>query len=121
MLRPIFDLQNGVTGYSAVGMVTADDINKVLLPEIEAQIADGGRLRFVMFAGPKFEGYAPDLMMSDAAFGFRHFLAFERIAFVSDNPAFRSLVAGVSLMMPSRVRSFAGADLATAKAWLEEN
>jgi len=120
MLRPIFDLQNGVTGYSAVGLITADDINKVLIPEIEAEIADGGRLRFLLLAGPKFEGYAPDALMGDASFGFRHFFDFERIAFVSDNPGFRSLVAGISMMMPTKVRSFSLADLAVAKEWLAD-
>ena len=50
----------------------------------------------------------------------RHFFDFERIAFVSDNPGFRSLVAGISMMMPSKVRTFAIADLAGAKKWLAE-
>jgi hypothetical protein len=120
MLRPIFDLQNGVIGYSAVGQITADDINRTLIPEIEAQIADGVKVRFLLVAGPKFEGYAPDAIMGDSSFGFRHFFDFQKIAFVSDNPAFRSLVAGLSLMMPSKVRSFAFSDLAAAKTWLAE-
>ena len=120
MFRPIFDLHSGVVGYSAVGMISADDINSVLMPEIEAQIADGGRLRFLFLAGPKFEGYAPDAMAGDASFAMRHFLDFEKIAFVSDNPGFRTLVAGFSMMMPSKVRTFGLADLATAKKWLAE-
>jgi hypothetical protein len=116
----MFDLQNGVIGYSAVGMITGDDINKVLMPEIEAQVADGGRLRFLFLAGPKFEGYAPDALTGDASFALRHFFDFEKIAFVSDNAGFLSLVAGFSMMMPSKVRSFSLADLATAKRWLAE-
>lgn len=120
MLRPIFNLQNGVIGYSAVGQVTGDDVNKVLMPEIEAQIADGGKLRFLFFAGPQFEGYAPDALAGEGALAFRHFFSFERIAFVSDNAAFRSMVAGFSMMMPAKVRTFAVADLAAAKTWLSE-
>ncbi len=118
MFRPIFDLPPGVIGYSAVGKVTADDYGKVLIPEIEAKIAEGGKLRFLYVAGPEFEGFEMGAMVDDAAFGFRHFFDFEKIAFVSDDPTFRALVHGFGMMMPAEVKSYAVKDIAAAKAWL---
>lgn len=118
MFRPIFDLPKGVIGYSAVGMVTADDYGKVLIPEMEAKIAEGGKLRFLYVLGPEFEGFEIGAMVDDATFGFRHFFDFEKIAFVSDDHAYRKMVEGFGLMMPAEVRAFAVAEIDAAKAWL---
>ena len=118
MFRPIFELPAGVIGYSAVGKISHDDYNKVLIPEIEAKIAEGGKLRFLFLAGPEFEGYEVGAMVDDTTFGFRHFFDFEKVAFVSDNPTYRSLVHAFGTMMPAEVRTFPMEDLAKAKAWL---
>ncbi len=120
MLRPIFDLPPGVIGYAAVGKITAEDYTKVLIPEMEAKIAEGGKLRFLYVLGPEFEGFEIGAMVDDAAFGFRHFFDFERIAFVSDHAVYRQMVEGFGIMMPAAVRGFAMADMDKAKAWLAE-
>ncbi|MEX0853204.1 MAG: STAS/SEC14 domain-containing protein [Bauldia sp.] len=118
MFRPIFDLPTGVIGYSAVGKISRDDYTKVLIPEIEARTKEGGKLRFLLVAGPDFEGYEMDALVGDSMFGMRHFFDFEKIAFVSDNPAFRSLIEAFGMMMPAGVKSFPMSDLDKAKAWL---
>jgi hypothetical protein len=120
MLRPIFDLPPGVIGYSAVGKITADDYGKVLIPEMEAKIAEGGKLRFLYLLGPEFEGFEVGAMVDDATFGFRNFFNFEKIAFVSDHSAYRQMVEGFGLMMPAEVRGFPVAEMDEAKAWLAE-
>jgi hypothetical protein len=118
VLRPIFDLPQGIIGYSAVGKITADDYSKVLIPEIEARIAESGKVRLLYVLGADFEGFEVGAMLGDATFGFRHFLDFERIAVVSDNAAYRSMVEGFGLMMPAEVRGFPIAEMDQAKAWL---
>ena len=118
MLRPIFNLPQGVIGYSAVGKVSADDYSKVMIPEIEARVAESGKLRFLYVLGPEFEGFEVGAMLGDATFGFRHFFDFEKIAVVSDNTAYRSMAEGFGLMMPAEVRGFPIAETDQAKAWL---
>ncbi len=120
MFRPVFDLPPGVIGFSAVGKISSEDYTKVLIPEIEAKLAEGGKLRFLFVAGPEFEGYELGAAMGDTLFGMRHFFDFQKIAFVSDNPAFRSMVEGFGMMMPAQVRSFSVDELAVAKTWLAE-
>ena len=120
MFRPIFDLPTGVIGYSAVGKLSGEDYSKVLIPEIEAKLAEGGKLRFLFLAGPDFEGYEFDAAMGDSLFGMRHFFDFEKIALVSDDLAFRSLVDAFGMMMPAQVKSFPVSDLNQAKSWLAE-
>ena len=118
MFRPIFDLPPGVIGYSAVGKITGDDYSKVLIPEMEAKLAEGGKLRFLFLAGPDFEGWELGAAVDDTMFGMRHFFDFEKIAFVSDHEMFRAMVQGLGLLMPAAVRSFPVSDLAAAKTWL---
>jgi hypothetical protein len=118
MFRAIPNLPAGVVGYAAVGKITADDYNKVLIPEIEARLAKGGKLRFLYVLGPDFDGYEMGAMVDDTTFGFRHFFDFEKIAFVSDHAALRSMVHAFGMMMPGEIRSFAMSDLDKAKDWL---
>ncbi len=118
MFRPIFDLPPGVIGYSAVGKISADDYSKVLIPEVEAKIAEGGKLRFLFLAGPEFQGYEVGAVVDDTTFGFRHFFDFEKVAFVSDDSTYRALVHAFGVMMPAEVKTFPVAELSEAKAWL---
>ncbi len=118
MLRPMFNLPPGVIGYAAVGKISADDYGKVLVPELEARIKEGGKLRFLYLLGPEFEGFEMGAMVDDATFGFRHFFDFEKIALVSDHAGYRAMIEGFGLMMPAEVRAFPVADMDEAKAWL---
>jgi hypothetical protein len=119
MFRPIFNLPEGVIGFSAVGKLSSEDYRKVLIPEMEAKIAEGHKLRFLFLAGPDFDGWELGVTpLDDTMFGMRHFFDFERIAFVSDNAAFRALVQGMSVLMPMAVRTYLVSDLEQAKAWL---
>lgn len=120
MFRPVFDLPPGVIGFSAVGKISSDDYTKVLIPEIEAKLAEGGKLRFLFVAGPDFEGYEMGAALGDSLFGIRHFFDFEKIGFVTDNTGFRSLVEGFGMMMPAQVKGFPMEELDEAKKWLAE-
>lgn len=120
MITELKDLPAGLLGFSLEGTVTADDYHKVLIPVAESALKAGGKLRLLILAGHEFKGYAAGAMWDDAGFGFKHFFDFERIAFVTDNETYGTMVRTFGVIMPAMTRVFSVADLAAAKAWLAE-
>ncbi|MCP4383803.1 MAG: STAS/SEC14 domain-containing protein [Hyphomicrobiales bacterium] len=120
MIVELKDLPKELLGFSMEGTVKAADYHAVLIPVAENALKAGGKLRLLIFAGPKFQGYEAGAMWDDAGFGFKHFFDFQKIAFVTDNETYGTMVRAFGVMMPARLRVFAVADLDSAKTWLAE-
>ena len=120
MFEQMTNLQKGVIGFEAVGKLTAADYEKTLIPLADAALAKGGKLRFLYFAGPRFEGFELGAALDDITWGLRHAFDYEKIAFVSDNALFATAVRALGVLMPSKLKVFSNKDLAAAKKWLGE-
>jgi hypothetical protein len=120
MITELKDMPGAVLGFSLEGTVSAEDYHDVLIPAIKQALEGGHKLRLLMFAGPKFEGYAAGAMWDDAAFGLKHFFDFTKIAFVTDNETYAAMVRTAGFLMPAMVNVFAVSDLDAAKAWLAD-
>jgi hypothetical protein len=119
MLTPITEMPDGAIGFAASGRVTSDDRRTILEPTIAMTLARGDKVKLLYVAGPEFAGYDAELPWDDAVFGTRHFMDFERIAFVADGESpYRRAVAELEGFLPAALRVFATRDLAKAKAWI---
>lgn len=118
MLTALNDLPDGAIGFRATGKVSAEDGRKVLSPAIDKALSKGKKLRFLYVAGPEFDGYESGHIWDDAIFGSRHFGDFEKLAFVSDQAAYRRAVATLEGLMPTALKVFRTRELNAAKAWL---
>jgi len=118
MLTELDNMPSGAIGFRASGKVSPDDGLKALSPAIEAARNGGKKLRFLYLAGPEFDGYESGHIWDDAVFGSRHFRDFERLAFVSDQAAYRRAVAMLEGLMPTALKVFRMRELDQAKAWL---
>jgi hypothetical protein len=113
-------LSENVVAAEAVGRVTADDYESVLMPAVDQATAGGAKARMMLVFGPEFEGYDADAALDDLKMGVHTWGEFERIAFVSDNSGYRALVKGFGFLMPGEVILFAMQELDDAKAWVGE-
>jgi hypothetical protein len=118
MITELKDMPGGVLGFSLEGKVVAQDYHDVLIPVTESALKAGHKLRLLVVAGPRFEGYAPGAMWDDTGFGLKHFFDFERIAFVTDNETYRTMVRTVGFLMPAEVQVFTVKDTEAARTWL---
>ena len=119
MFTPIDSLPAGILGVEARGRVSSDDRHAVLAPQIETALRKG-RVKLLYVAGADFAGYDEGAPFDDAVFGSRHFNAFERIAFVSDDGRHARAVEALDGLMPVRLRRFDRREIDAAKAWLTE-
>ena len=107
----------GVLGFEAVDDVEKEDYENVLVPAVEAAVAEHGKVRLVYVLGHEFDDYEGEAVWEDAKLGARHPASFERIAIVTDANWDRPAVRIFSLLWPGQARAFRLSELEVAKRW----
>ncbi len=117
MIRALDGMPPGVLGFEAVDDVEKEDYEDVLVPAVNAAIAEHGKVRLVYVLGPEFDDYEGGAVWEDLELGARHPASFERVAVVTDarwaGPAIRVL----SVLWPGQARAFPLSQLESAKKW----
>jgi hypothetical protein len=121
MIRLLGDMPPGVLGFEAVDDVEKEDYEDVLVPAIEAAIAEHGKVRMVYVLGHEFDEYEGEAVWEDAKLGARHPASFERIAIVTDAKWAGPAVKVFSVLWPGRARAFPLAELEAAKVWAADS
>jgi hypothetical protein len=116
MMRSLVDLPDGVLGFAVEGKIHADDYRKVLIPAVEAAIAQRGEARLVIVF-PEFSGLTGGAAWDDLTMGVEHRHEWRRIALVTDVPWMGHVVKLFGWMTPGEVRQFPMAEEAAAIAW----
>jgi hypothetical protein len=117
MIRLLSDMPPGVLGFEAVDDVEKEDYEAVLLPAIEAAIAEHDKVRLVYVLGHEFDDYEGEAVWEDVKLGGRHLSSFERIAIVTDAKWAGPAVKVFSVLMPGQARAFRLAEFEAANQW----
>ena len=120
MIRLLRDMPPGVLGLEAVDDVEDDDYEDVVVPAVEAAIAEHGKVRLVYVLGPEFDEYEGEAVWEDLKLGARHPASFERIAIVTDARWAARTIRIFSVLLPGQARAFPLAELEAAKRWAAE-
>lgn len=121
MIRLLDDMPPGVLGLEAIDDVEKKDYTDVLLPAVEAAVAEHGKVRLVYVLGPAFDDYESEAVWEDLKLGARHPTSFERIAVVTDARWAGSAIKVFSVLWPGQARAFPLAELESAKRWAAED
>lgn len=117
MIRLLSDMPPGVLGLEAVDDVEKEDYANVVVPAVEAAIAEHGKVRLVYVLGHEFDEYEGDAVWQDIKLGARHPGSFERIAVVTDARWAGPAMKVFSVLWPGQARAFPLAELEDAKRW----
>ena len=117
MIRLLRGMPPGVLGLKAVDDVEEEDYRDVLVPAVEAAIAEHGKVRLVYVLGPEFDEYEGEAVWEDLKLGARHASAFERIAVVTDARWARPAMKVFSVLLPGQARAFPLAEREAATRW----
>lgn len=107
-----------VLGIRATGRITADDYRDLLLPRLNAKLAEHDRIKVLFVAPQEFRGYAPGAAWQDAQAGMKHWRDISRIAVVTDSAWLRAAAHMVSPFFPGDIRVFALTERTAAQNWL---
>jgi hypothetical protein len=117
MLRMLEGLPENVLGVEAVGKVTDDDYDKMLIPAVRTRREAHGSIRFIYVLGEEFDGWTTRAMWEDAKLGLKDLNAWEKIAIVTNKESVKHTVKAIGWMIPGEVRVFELNELDTAKDW----
>ena len=117
MIRLLSDMPPGVLGLEAIDDVEREDYRDVLVPAVEAAIAEHGKVRLVYVLGHEFDEYEGEAVWEDVKLGIRHPASFERMAIVTDAGWAGPAVKVFSVLWPGQARAFPLAELEAAKRW----
>ena len=117
MIRVLSDMPAGVLGLEAVDDVEEEDYREVVVPAVEAAIAEHGKVRLVYVLGPDFDEYEGEAAWEDLKLGARHASSFERIAVVTDKEWVTHTVHALGWLVPGDVEVFGLDELEKAKQW----
>ena len=118
MIESLTGLPENVIGFSARGMVTAEDYEQHIVPAVEEALQKSGKLRLLYHLGEEFVGFKAGALWEDAKVGLSHLAAWERIAVVTDVDWLRSVTKAFGFAMPGEVRVFANSEIEAARDWL---
>lgn len=118
MIETLTGLPENVIGFSAHGMVTAEDYERHIVPAVEEALLNNEKVRLLYQLGEDFDGFKAGALWEDAKVGLSHLAAWERIAVVTDLEWLRSATKAFGFAMPGEVRVFANTELEAAREWL---
>ena len=121
MIKLLSGMPAGVLGLQAIDDVEEEDYRDVVVPAVDAAIAEHGRVRLVYVLGPEFDEYEDDAVWEDLKLGARHPASFERIAIVTDARWASPTIRFFSVLWPGQARAFPLTDLEAAKRWAAED
>lgn len=121
MIRMLSDMPPGVLGLEAIDDIERDDYENVIVPAVEAAIAQHGKVRLVYVLGHEFDEYEGEAVWEDIKLGVRHPASFERMAIVTDARWAGPATKAFSVLLPGRARAFRLAELDAAKRWAADD
>ena len=109
-----------VIAASAVGRVTRQDYEAVLIPQVEATAKKHSKIRCYYEIGADFSGMEPGAVWEDFNVGVEYWTRWERVAVVTDVAWIAHVVSAFRFLVPAQLRLFPTRENKAARAWLEE-
>ena len=117
MIKVIEDMPPGTIGLEAIGKVTDEDYERVLVPAVTAAL-ERKDVRLLYVLGDEFDSYSAGAVWADTKLWAGHLTSWQKVAIVSDADWLENAVKAFGWLMPGEVKVFEDDDLGDAKEWL---
>jgi hypothetical protein len=118
MIRLLQGFPNDVLAIAGADQVTGRDYRDVLIPAVNAALAQHPKLRVYYEITPTFSGIDAAAVWEDCRVGIMYWSRWRRMAVVTDAGWVRRAVQAFRFLMPGRLRVFPGHEAAAARRWL---
>ncbi len=118
MLEIMQNLPDHVIGVRATGGVTADEINKVVVPAVECLVAKYDQIHYLLLLENEMADWSVGGMAADAKKFVANLSKWTRVAVVTDQASVRNLVGIFKMMNVGKTKAFKVSELEQAKAWV---
>jgi hypothetical protein len=121
MLQFINDLPDDVVGIHAVGEVTKEDFDKVLIPRIDDLSKRQGEIKYLLVLETDVSNFTLAAWWKDLVMGLKHFTEWKRIAVVSDQKGVEWFTDAFKYFIPGNSKGFALSELEEAVQWIKQD
>jgi stage II sporulation SpoAA-like protein len=112
---------DNVTAFRAVGEVTKEDYQRVVVPAVEKLVKRINEINFLLVLDTDVENFTAGAWMQDALLGLKNFGKWNRAAIVSDSDKVINFTNGFSYIAPGEFRGYKKAGFYKALNWVEGN
>lgn len=120
MIQLIDNLPAGTLGFSCGGQISGEEMQRLVIPQVEAALLEHERIKALVVLQPDFEGLSLEAAWDDTNLGLRHWDGFERLAVVTDLGWARQASRALALLLPYPVQQFDLSNIEGARRWLSE-
>ena len=121
MLQFINDLPDDVVGIHAIGEVTKEDFDKVLIPKIDDLSKRQGEIKYLLVLETDVSNFTLAAWWKDLVMGLKHFTEWKRIAVVSDQKGVEWFTDAFKYFIPGNSKGFALSELEEAVEWIKQD
>jgi len=118
VLKQLTSVPAGIQALEAVGTVTAEDYQRVLVPLVDQARRSGTRMRLLYQFGRRFDRITLGALWADTRLGLGYLQVLDGCAVVSDISWIRTPTRGIGAWMPCPVRLYHNDERDDAVAWL---
>jgi hypothetical protein len=118
MYQILDDVPANVVGVRAVGNITKEDFENVLLPAFEDLAKRTGQVNFLQLLDTDIKNFTLGAWIDDMKAGLKHFTKWNKVAIVSDQKGVNKFSDLFSYVAPGEFKGFPIAEYEEAKKWV---
>jgi hypothetical protein len=118
MLQFINDLEPHVVGIHAIGEVTKEDMETVLLPRIDDLVKRQGEINYLLVLETDVKNFTIGAWWDDLKLGLKNFTKWNKIAVVSDQKGVEWFTDAFRFFIPGKSKGFSLDELDEAIKWI---
>ncbi|MCJ8209836.1 STAS/SEC14 domain-containing protein [Mucilaginibacter sp. RS28] len=120
MLQFIKDLPEHVVGIHAIGEVTKEDVEQVLIPRVEELVQKQGEINYLLVLETDVQNWTSGAWYNDVKVGLKNFTQWNKIAVVSDQKIVEWFSDVFRFLIPGKSKGFKLNELDEAVKWIAE-
>jgi len=122
MLQFINDLPENIIGIHAVGEVTKEDIDTVLIPRLDDLVKRQGEINYLLVLETNAQNFTAGAWFNDVKVGLKHFTKWKKVAVATDQKSVEWFTTNIfKYMIPGEAQGFSLDNLEDAVKWISED
>lgn len=118
MLQFINDLEPHVVGIHAIGEVTKEDVEGVLMPKIDELVQRQGEINYLLVLETDVKNWTAGAWWNDIKLGLKNFTKWNKVAVVTDQKGVEWFSDAFRFFIPGKSKGFSLDQLDEAVAWI---
>jgi hypothetical protein len=121
MLQFINDLPENIVGIHAIGEVTKEDVDTVLIPRLEDLVKRQGEINYLLVLETDAQNFTAGAWLDDIKVGLKHFTKWKKVAVVTDQKTVEWFTSNIfRFLIPGKAQGFSLDKLDEAVKWISE-